>query len=176
MRRTGRGGTAALLWTPLAMALAACGGGDGGSAGADGGGRFSPLGTGSPAPAYAAVDMAGDSVRLSDFAGEVVLLNLWATWCHPCLREMPLLAEADQREGVGVVVANQGEELLPIVRYLDEQQLSFRYALRDPGQMLMSIVEAPGLPTTVLFDGDGNALDIHVGELTQAHLDRWLED
>jgi len=123
-------------------------------------------------------DIDGNSVHLPSLADDHdrIIVNLWATWCPPCLREMPLLAEADQREGVGVVVANQGEELLPIVRYLDEQQLSFRYALRDPGQMLMSIVEAPGLPTTVLFDGDGNALDIHVGELTQAHLDRWLED
>lgn len=123
-------------------------------------------------------DIDGDPVHLPSLADDHdrVIVNLWATWCPPCLREMPLLEDADQRESVAVVVANQGEDLLPIVRYLDEQSLRFRYALRDPSQMLMSLVEAPGLPTTVLFDGDGNTLDIHVGELTQAHLDRWLED
>ena len=80
----------------------------------------------------------------------------------PCLREMPLLEEADQREGVTVVVANQGEDLLPIARYLDEQSLSFRYPLRDPQQTLMAQFQAPGLPTTVLFDQTGKTLDVHV--------------
>ncbi|SDN36504.1 redoxin family protein [Vreelandella arcis] len=123
-------------------------------------------------------DIDGNPVHLPSLADDHdrIIVNLWATWCPPCLREMPLLAEADQRKGVGVVVANQGEDLLPIVRYLDEYQLRFRYALRDPKQMLMSIVEAPGLPTTVLFDGDGNALDVHVGELTHAQLQQWLDD
>ena len=105
-----------------------------------------------------------------------VLLYWGATWCPPCLREMPLLEAADQMEGVSVVVVNQGEDLLPIVRYLDEQQLVFRHALRDPRQLLMAEFAAPGLPTTVLFDAQGRTLDVHVGELTRAHLERWLND
>lgn len=123
-------------------------------------------------------DVDGNEVHLPSLAAdsERIIVNLWATWCPPCLREMPLLEEAAQREGVSVVVANQGEDLLPMVRYLDEQQLAFRYALRDPNQQLMVLFEAPGLPTTVLFDGQGNTLDVHVGELTRAHLDRWLQD
>lgn len=123
-------------------------------------------------------DIDGQSVHLPSLAegGDLIIVNLWATWCPPCLREMPLLEEAAQRDGVRVVVANQGEDLLPIVRYLDDQQLEFRYALRDPGQQLMALFQAPGLPTTVLFDGQGNTLDVHVGELTRAHLDRWLAD
>ena len=108
--------------------------------------------------------------------GDLIIVNLWATWCPPCLREMPLLEETAQREGISVVAVNQGEDLLPIVRYLDEQQLEFRYALRDPSQQLMALFKAPGLPTTVLFDDQGNTLDVHVGELTRAHLDRWLQD
>lgn len=123
-------------------------------------------------------DVDGNAVHLPGLAAdsERIIVNLWATWCPPCLREMPLLEEAAQREGVNVVVANQGEDLLPMVRYLDEQQLAFRYALRDPNQQLMVLFEAPGLPTTVMFDGQGNTLDVHVGELTRAHLDRWLQD
>lgn len=123
-------------------------------------------------------DVDGNQIHLPTLAqdNERIIVNLWATWCPPCLREMPLLEEAAQRDGVGVVVANQGEDLLPMVRYLDEQQLDFRYALRDPNQQLMVLFAAPGLPTTVLFDGQGNTLDVHVGELTRAHLGRWLED
>ncbi|HSP30493.1 MAG TPA: TlpA disulfide reductase family protein, partial [Halomonas sp.] len=90
-------------------------------------------------------DVDGNEVHLPALAAdnERIIVNLWATWCPPCLREMPLLEEAAQREGVSVVVANQGEDLLPMVRYLDEQQLDFRYALRYPSQQLMALFEAP---------------------------------
>ncbi|XUO87210.1 TlpA disulfide reductase family protein [Halomonas sp. KM072] len=123
-------------------------------------------------------DLDGNPVNLAslDAQGDLLMVNLWATWCPPCLREMPLLEAADQMEGVSVVVVNQGEDLLPIVRYLDEQQLVFRHALRDPRQLLMAEFAAPGLPTTVLFDAQGRTLDVHVGELTRAHLERWLND
>ncbi|MGO2242459.1 MAG: redoxin family protein [Halomonas sp.] len=123
-------------------------------------------------------DVDGNNVHLPSLteSGDLIIVNLWATWCPPCRREMPLLEAAAQREGISVIVANQGEDLLPTVRYLDDQQLDFRYALRDPSQQLMALFESPGLPTTVLFDRQGNTLDVHVGELTRAHLDRWLED
>ncbi len=123
-------------------------------------------------------DADGNAVHLPSLAesGDLIIVNLWATWCPPCLREMPLLEEAAKRDDVSVVIANQGEDLLPIVRYLDEQGLDFRYALRDPSQTLMAQFQAPGLPTTVLFDRQGNTLDVHVGELTRAQLEGWLKD
>jgi thiol-disulfide isomerase/thioredoxin len=123
-------------------------------------------------------DIDGNDVHLPSLAesGDLIIVNLWATWCPPCLREMPLLEEAAKREGVSVVIANQGEDLLPIVRYLDAQALDFRYALLDPSQTLSAQFKAPGLPTTVLFDRQGNTLDVHVGELTRTQLERWLED
>ncbi|MFP4137884.1 MAG: redoxin family protein [Halomonas sp.] len=119
-------------------------------------------------------DLDGKEVNLRELEGERVVLNLWATWCPPCLREMPLLAEADSREDVTVVVANQGEELLQVVRYLDDQGLAFRYPLLDPQQELMVLTESPGLPTTVLFDAEGRAVERHTGELTRAQLEEWL--
>ncbi|PMR74273.1 TlpA family protein disulfide reductase [Billgrantia endophytica] len=125
-------------------------------------------------PDIALENLEGETVDLRDLRGERVVVNLWATWCPPCLREMPLLAEADTREGVTVVVVNQGEELLQVVRYLDEQELAFRYPLLDPSQALMKTMESPGLPTTVLFDTQGRAVERHVGELTRAQLDGWL--
>ncbi len=117
----------------------------------------------------------GEPLNLSDLEGETVVLNLWATWCPPCLREMPLLAEADARDGVTAVVANQGEELLQVVRYLDDQGLAFRYPLLDPRQELMVLLEAPGLPTTLLFAASGRAVERHVGELSRAQLGAWLD-
>ncbi|WP_104204416.1 TlpA family protein disulfide reductase [Billgrantia saliphila] len=120
-------------------------------------------------------NLDGEPVDLQTLRGERVVINLWATWCPPCLREMPLLAEADAREDVTVVVINQGEELLQVVRYLDEQGLSFRYPLLDPQQEMMRTVESPGLPTTLLFDDRGRAVERHVGELSRAQLASWLE-
>ncbi|MCE0733366.1 redoxin family protein [Halomonas sp. G15] len=125
-------------------------------------------------PDIALEDLDGNTINLRELEGERVVLNLWATWCPPCLREMPLLAEADAREDVTVVVANQGESLLQVVRYLDDQELDFRYALLDPHQEVMVLSESPGLPTTVLFDAEGRAVERHVGELTRAQLDSWL--
>lgn len=141
---------------------------------------LSPLGGGNVArlPDITLEDLNGNPVSLPDLAdgqGKLIV-NLWATWCPPCRREMPLLAEAAQRDEVTVVIANQGEDLLPITRYLDAQGLDFRYALRDPHQQLMVAFDAPGLPTTVLFDGNGHALSQHVGELTRAQLDQWLTE
>ncbi|SDK46775.1 TlpA disulfide reductase family protein [Billgrantia gudaonensis] len=120
-------------------------------------------------------NLEGEAVELSSLAGEPVVLNLWATWCPPCLRELPLLAEADRRDDVTVVVANQGEELLQVARYLDEQALDFRYPLLDPNQELMVLSESPGLPTTLFFDAEGRVAERHVGELTRAQLDAWLD-
>ncbi|MDN3521534.1 TlpA disulfide reductase family protein [Halomonas ramblicola] len=138
-----------------------------------------PFGAGLPLdelPDLTLENLDGETVDLRELRGERVVLNLWATWCPPCLREMPLLAEADEREGVTVVVANQGEELLQVIRYLDDQGLEFRYPLLDPRQELMVLTESPGLPTTLLFDAEGQALERHVGELTRAQLDAWLGD
>ncbi|GHE22625.1 redoxin [Halomonas urumqiensis] len=119
--------------------------------------------------------LEGEAVNLRQLRGERVVINLWATWCPPCLREMPLLEEADARDGVTVVVVNQGEELLQVIRYLDDQALEFRYPLLDPRQELMVIMESPGLPTTMLFDAEGRAMERHVGELSRAQLDSWLQ-
>lgn len=139
---------------------------------------LNPLGSDLPVremPDLTLEDLDGNQTNLREIPGDYVLVNLWATWCPPCLREMPLLAEADARDGVSVVVVNQGEELLQAARYLDEQGLEFPYALLDPRQELMALTQSPGLPTTLLFDAEGRARERHVGELTRAQLDAWLE-
>ncbi|MBW5801250.1 TlpA disulfide reductase family protein [Halomonas elongata] len=148
---------ASLLWLAL-MALAPLGGGM----------ALRQL------PDITLENLEGESVELSSLSGEHVLINLWATWCPPCRREMPLLDEVDDREDVTVVVVNQGEDLLPVVRYLDEQGLEFSHALLDPRQQLMVESASPGLPTTLLFDAEGRGVTQHVGELTRATLDDWL--
>ncbi|WP_304524878.1 TlpA disulfide reductase family protein [Halomonas sp. I5-271120] len=118
-------------------------------------------------------NLDGEPIALESLSGQPVLINLWATWCPPCLREMPLLAEVASRDDITVVAANQGEELLQVVRYLDDNNLSFDQALLDPQQRLGVIAESPGLPTSLYFDADGRLIERHVGELTRAQLDAW---
>lgn len=162
MRRMGGG-----WWrmTPLVVALAACGGGDGADAGS--GSRFAPLRAGSEVPAYAAVDLAGDSVRLSELEGNVVVLNLWATWCHPCREEMPALQtlhETYRDEGLQVVgVSIDGRssaELIP--GFLDEVGVTFRI-LRDPEERVVRSFTTMGVPETFLIGRDGTLLHRWVG-------------
>ena len=138
---------------------------------------WNPLGSDSQVqtlPELTLENLDGEPVDLPSLRGEMIVLNLWATWCPPCRREMPLLAQADARDGVRVVVANQGESLLEVARYLDTHGLAFEYALLDPQQQLMALTAAPGLPTTLLFDASGRLVEQHVGELSRAQLDAWL--
>lgn len=138
---------------------------------------WNPLGSDSPMdklPEITLKTLDGEQVTLSSLQGDKVIINLWATWCPPCLREMPLLAEADARDDVSVVVVNQGESLLEVVRYLDAQGLTFEYALLDPDQRLMAATASPGLPTSLLFDASGRLIEQHVGELSRAQLSSWL--
>ncbi|HET9948276.1 MAG TPA: TlpA disulfide reductase family protein [Longimicrobiales bacterium] len=116
-----------------------------------------PVRVGDPAPAYAAVSLEGDSVRLSDLDGPVVL-NLWATWCQPCREEMPELQELAERydgrlEVVGVSIDSRGSE--PTVRnFLDQLGVGFRI-LHDPEQRFVSTFRTIGVPETFLIDREG---------------------
>lgn len=113
----------------------------------------------------------GERVNLADMAGRPVVVNLWATWCPPCRREMPVLAEAQQnRSDIDLVFANQGEGPDQIRDYLQGAGLSLGNVLLDPFSSLMHEVGARGLPTTLFFDSDGRLVDFHMGELTRAGL------
>jgi thiol-disulfide isomerase/thioredoxin len=67
-------------------------------------GEFIPSSPPVPAPTISLVDLAGNTVSLSEFAGRFVLINLWATWCEPCLREMPSLERMQSRFGDKITV------------------------------------------------------------------------
>ena len=112
-----------------------------------------------------------ERVSLAAMSGRPVVVNLWATWCPPCRREMPVLAEGQQtRPDVAFVFANQGEGPDLIREYLDGEGLALTNVLLDPFSSLMQEMGARGLPTTLFFDADGRLVDFHMGELTQAGL------
>jgi cytochrome c biogenesis protein CcmG, thiol:disulfide interchange protein DsbE len=120
-------------------------------------------------PPYAAATLEGDRISLADLRGEVVLLNLWATWCWPCRREMPSL-EALHREmegsGVRVVAVSidpagaTGE----IRDFLDELGLTFT-VLHDPEQEIAGVFQPAGVPETYLIGADGVLLKRWIGRI-----------
>lgn len=124
-----------------------------------------------PLPDIELATLDGTPARPAAYVGRPVVLNLWATWCPPCRREMPVLADAQRRyPGVAIVMVNQGEDRGTIHDYLEQQGLVFDHALLDPHSRTMLETGTRGLPTTLFFDANGRLVDTHMGELTRASL------
>lgn len=124
-----------------------------------------------PLPAFELATLDGEPVTLAALSGRPMVLNLWATWCPPCRREMPVLADAQSRyPGIAIVLANQGEDRGTIREYLDAAGLELDHVLLDPQSQAMLETGTRGLPTTLFFDAEGRLVDTHMGELTRASL------
>lgn len=124
-----------------------------------------------PLPDVALATLDGTPTTLQAFAGRPVALNLWATWCPPCRREMPVLEEAQRRyPGIAFVMVNQGEDRGTVRDFLDRQELVLDHVLLDPSSRTMLDTNTRGLPMTLFFDAGGRLVDSHMGELTRASL------
>ena len=123
-------------------------------------------------PALSLTTLAGDPVKLAALAdGKPMVVNLWASWCPPCRREMPVLAAAQQREtGVRFVFVNQGEDGATAQHFLSEGRLGLANVLLDPAAALGLEVGSGALPTTLFYDAHGRLVDTHLGELSAASL------
>jgi len=103
--------------------------------------------------------------------GRPVVVNLWASWCGPCVHEMPLLAAAQRRHpGVVFVFANQGEDVFTAQHFLDANGFRLDNVLLDPGLTLGAAAGSRALPVTLFFDVDGRLAQTHVGVLTAGSL------
>ncbi len=110
--------------------------------------------------------LEGQIVSLVDL-GEPSVVNVWATWCPPCRREMPILFEAaDATPGVRVWLVNQRESPAAVRAYLDAAGLPHDGVLLDPSGALGSALRVAGLPTTFAFDAQGALIHVHVGEIS----------
>jgi peroxiredoxin len=134
---------------------------------------------GNPAPPWSGTFSDGSAFSLADFSGEVVVLNVWATWCIPCLRELPGLEALSRHfEGrgvnvIGVSVDRRSAET-EVARFAEARGVTFRIAL-DPEQRVMSTFRTIGVPETFLIGPDGIIAHRWIGEfdpMDPATLDR----
>lgn len=119
-----------------------------------------------PAPDFTLRDAAGKPVKLSDFRGQVVLLNFWATWCAPCKVEIPWFVEFEQKYGqrgfaaLGVSFDDDGWQ--SVTPYMQTKQMNYPVVLgNEEVERLYGGLGA--LPTTLILDKSGRIAVTHVG-------------
>lgn len=124
-----------------------------------------------PLPSLTLNTLDGRTVALESHRGQPVVMNLWASWCPPCRREMPVLAQAQKEyPNVRFLMINQGEAAQTVAEFVQSQGLTFDHLLLDPQSQAMRVSETRALPTTLYFDTNGRLVDAHLGELTAARL------
>jgi thiol-disulfide isomerase/thioredoxin len=133
-------------------------------------------GMGAKLPDLALHSLQGEPVRLAGFEGRPVVVNLWATWCPPCVREMPVLQRAQAaRPDVHVVFLNQGEPPAEVQRWLEQRGLgTLRNVLVDELRQASASFKSYGYPTTLFFDARGRLVARRIGELSDATLQEHL--
>ena len=134
---------------------------------ADGLGRLEVFPRPREAPDFSLRDAKGEEVRAAAFQGKGLVLNFWATWCPPCVEEMPALEKlraAVMDDGIVVVAASQDRAGLPVVQnFYDRNGIAGLPIWLDPRGAAGRAFGIPGLPTTVILDRQGREIARLVG-------------
>ena len=118
-----------------------------------------------PAPDFTLKSMDGDNIKLSEMAGNVVLINFWASWCGPCREEMPLLNNLHNKYeplGFAVFGVNVEEDIGQAKAFLRDFPVDFPVLL-DNTNRVSKQYEVIAMPTTIMVDRDGNLRYLHQG-------------
>jgi thiol-disulfide isomerase/thioredoxin len=130
--------------------------------------HFNPTGDAGPAPRSVLLGAGEKRARIADFRGKVVLVNFWATWCAPCIREMPSLVRLQQaRGGTGftVIALSQDFNGWKVVEpFLKRHDLSALPVYVDEKTAIARALGVQGLPTSILLDREGRELGRLTGD------------
>lgn len=134
---------------------------------------------GQSAPDFALKNMAGETIRLSDFKGKSVLVNFWATWCAPCRAEAPVLQRAavEYKDKLVIIGVNMTTNDTPaqVPTFVEEFGLTFPIVLDETGEVSQEY-QVIGLPTSIFIDQDGIITDVRLGPVDQAFIEAKLAE
>jgi thiol-disulfide isomerase/thioredoxin len=131
-------------------------------------------------PDFRLPDLEGHEVQISSFSGKVVIMNYWASWCPPCVREMPMLIRTQEAfdparvQVVGIAI----DRLEAVEQFIEDHPVNYPVLIGDVEAVELSRRlgnRLQGLPFTVIFDHHGRRAFSQVGEITQATLDTQLQ-
>ncbi len=117
----------------------------------------------------------GGTVSLSNLRGEWVVLNFWATWCPPCVEEMPYLAEVADTRAVKVLGVNFNEEATVVEKFVNDRAITFPILL-NPDDITLLVYGVRGLPRTFVIAPDGTIAHSVIGQLDPVAFERWLDE
>jgi peroxiredoxin len=131
---------------------------------------------GSPAPDFLLQGVDGKEYSLSDMRGKIVLLNFWATWCSPCLVEMPTLQSINldyEESDLSILAINNDEAEAQVRTFGQELGLTFPLLL-DPGGETQKLFHVRAYPTSIFVDTQGVIRNIHFGILEETQIEQYL--
>jgi len=120
---------------------------------------------GGPAPSFTLAALTGQQAALSQYKGQVVMVNFWATWCGPCQQEMPLLDQMYKKykpAGFTLIGVNVDKEAPPVRELMARKPVSFPVLL-DPANQVSKAYHVDEMPSSVLIDRKGEIRYIHRG-------------
>jgi peroxiredoxin len=120
---------------------------------------------GQTAPDFALKSSTGENLRLSEYRGDVVMINFWATWCGPCRQEMPLLDELYSRYnrvGFNLLGVNIDDDSRRAMQMVEELGVNFP-VLFDARKEVSKLYEVEAMPVTVIVDRQGTVRYVHHG-------------
>ena len=122
---------------------------------------------GTPAPSAAFNKPDGSSTSLAAFSGKPTLVNLWASWCVPCVKELPTLDKLAQAEGGRLNVVAISQDDAPhasVVAFLQTHKIAKLQSYQDPKMAISGALDAEVLPTSILYDANGKEVWRYVGD------------
>ena len=132
---------------------------------------------GAAAQEFAFKDMQGQVQRLSDYRGKWVLVNFWATWCPPCLEEVPdlvALHESHRKTDLVVIGVALDSSRESVVEFVAKKQVSYPIVLGDY-DLAAQVGEVNALPTSYLFDPSGKLVSYQEGMVTREIVESYIK-
>ena len=133
------------------------------------------------APDFTLKTLDGGEVSLSEFRGQPVLINFWASWCGPCRLEMPDLVRAyEAHKDGGFVILGVNltfQDSIPEVQaFVQEFDMTFPVLLDETGDVALNLYQLRGLPMSIFVDRDGMITRMHIGAMTGRQIDEFVAE